>query len=322
MQVINIRGLRKYYNVPSGKQGLLGLFNRWKKMEALKGISFSVEKGEFVGLIGANGSGKTTLVKILSGVLVADAGEAKVLGEIPWKRKAEYLRRIGVLFGNRSNLVFDIKVIDSYLLMKDIYGLSDSLFDQRVKFFGKMLGLDELYEVPVRKLSLGQRMRAEIGCIFLHKPKVVFLDEPTIGLDAVVKESVQDFLLSINRREGVTIIMTTHNLSEIELMCKRSIVLKEGSIVWDGPTKELKRKFENTVDIEAVTLSQKDSKAALKLGKKYGLRLNGHVVAGKVQKTREIDALNMLMKAYELKSLSVREPELEEIVKKIYKGNR
>jgi len=312
--MIEINALRKSFNVPSGERFLW--FPKWRKEEVLKGLSFRISEGEFVGLVGPNGAGKTTLVKILSGILTPDSGKALIAGFVPWQRKKHFFKYIGVLFGNRSNLIFDVPIIDSFLLLKDIYGIEEKIFRKRIEEFSELLELRPLLEVPARKLSFGQRMRAEIASIFLHSPKVVFLDEPTIALDALGKERVYEFLRTINKRDRVTIVLTTHNLAEIELLCRRMILLHKGEVVWDGDIEEFRKAHLKYKDVRFELLGKIGKEDLIK---KYGFEKSGSLVSGRIAVERQVEFVGELMRNYRLTSLTIEEPELEEIVLDVYR---
>lgn len=325
---ISVKNLKKVFNVPIKQEGLLNRFigvfyRKWEPFIAVNEISFYVKQGEFLGYLGPNGSGKTTTIKMLSGVLTPNDGKAKCLGFTPWRRKHDYLRKIGVLFGNRSNLIFDISLIESFLLYKDMYNLSDEFYEKRMKIFTELLDLKEILHIPVRKLSFGQRMRGELGVVFLHKPELVFLDEPTIGMDPLVKEKIHIFLRQINKQDKVTIVLTTHNIDDIEELCKRVIIMDKGNIVFNGSTDFLKKKY---IKFKRVSLNY------LKINnKKIAEELNSNLVTfekvgtgieGKLPITKQKQFFNNLSNAYEILELTIEGPKLEEIIKEIYrKGN-
>jgi ABC-2 type transport system ATP-binding protein len=325
---ISVKNLKKVFNVPIKQEGLLNRFigvfyRKWEPFIAVNEISFYVKQGEFLGYLGPNGSGKTTTIKMLSGVLTPNDGKAKCLGFTPWRRKHDYLRKIGVLFGNRSNLIFDISLIESFLLYKDMYNLSDEFYEKRMKIFTELLDLKEILHIPVRKLSFGQRMRGELGVVFLHKPELVFLDEPTIGMDPLVKEKIHIFLRQINKQDKVTIVLTTHNIDDIEELCKRVIIMDKGNIVFNGSTDFLKKKY---IKFKRVSLNY------LKINnKKIAEELNSNLVTfekvgtgieGKLPITKQKQFFNNLSNAYEILELTIEGPKLEEIIKVIYrKGN-
>ena len=243
MSYIEVNDLKKTFTVRK-KRTKGQLFREKQKIEALKGVSFSVEKGELVGYIGPNGAGKSTTVKILSGILTPDGGEALVDGRVPWLERREYVKHVGVVFGQRSQLWWDVPIIDSFSLLKDIYRLSKPDYEDRLKELTQALQLEELMRTPLRLLSLGQRMRAELCGSLLHRPKLLFLDEPTIGLDAVSKLALRDFLKWENKEHGTTIMLTTHDMEDIAALCSRVMVLGHGQKLFDGKLPDLLERFD------------------------------------------------------------------------------
>lgn len=217
------------------------LFHReYEVIHALDDVSFNIGSGEMVGYIGPNGAGKSSTIKILSGILTHDSGTVLVDGKIPYKNRIEYVREIGVVFGQRSQLWWDVPVIDSFELLKDIYSIPKPKYKQNLEELTEMLNLSELLRSPARQLSLGQRMRCEIAASLLHSPKILFLDEPTIGLDAVSKLAVRDFILKQNRIHGTTVILTTHDMQDIEALAGRIILIGKGKILMDGTLGDIK----------------------------------------------------------------------------------
>ncbi len=238
MAAISADGLAKAYTVRDKK----GLFGRQvRRIEALKGVSFEIEQGELVGYIGPNGAGKSTTVKILSGILTPDAGRCSVLGLTPWEARVKHAAHIGVVFGQRSQLWWDLPVIDSFSLLRDIYRVPSADYKKSLDELCGRLGLEALLTTPVRQLSLGQRMRCELAASLLHRPKVLFLDEPTIGLDASTKLAVRDFIRHINRERGVTAILTTHDMDDIESLCSRVMLIGAGEKLLDGDIARLRQ---------------------------------------------------------------------------------
>ncbi len=243
MSYIEVNGLKKTFTVRK-KREKGKLLREKQTVEALKGVSFSVEKGDLVGYIGPNGAGKSTTVKILSGILTPDGGEANVGGKVPWLDRKEYVKHIGVVFGQRSQLWWDVPIIDSFSLLKDIYRIPKKDYDNRLKELSDALQLEELMRTPLRLLSLGQRMRAELCGSLLHRPELLFLDEPTIGLDAVSKLALRDFLKWENREYGTTVMLTTHDMEDIAALCSRVMVLGHGKKLFDGKLPDLLEKFD------------------------------------------------------------------------------
>lgn len=234
-------GLTKTYLVRKRSGGRLkGFFApETERVQALQDVSFQIEEGELVGYIGPNGAGKSTTVKILSGILKPDAGKCRVLGMTPWQERMRVVARIGVVFGQRSQLWWDLPVRDSFSLLKDIYRVPGAAYERARTELIDRLALGPLLETPVRQLSLGQRMRCELAASLLHAPKLLFLDEPTIGLDAVSKLAVREFIKDRNRREGMTVILTTHDMDDVEALCTRVLLIGRGMILMDGSVKDL-----------------------------------------------------------------------------------
>lgn len=246
--MIKVEGITKSFKVAKRSTGLLqatkALFYREHTIvEALKDITFSIEPGEIVGYIGPNGAGKSTTIKIMSGILVPDGGKCSIMGFTPWKNRVEYVKNIGVVFGQRSQLWWDVPVIDSFELLKDIYNVPQQEYKTTLDLLIETLELKDIINSPVRQLSLGQRMRCEIAASLIHNPQILFLDEPTIGLDAVSKIAVRQFIKTINQEKGVTVVLTTHDMNDIEALANRVILIGKGSLLYDGKLEELRKRF-------------------------------------------------------------------------------
>lgn len=242
MPYIETKDLTKTFVVRKKKDG--HILREKKEVCALDHVSFQVEKGELTAYIGPNGAGKSTTVKLLCGILTADGGEATVGGLTPWKNRKEHARHIGVVFGQRSQLWWDVPVIDSYQLLRDIYRIPEDQFKKRLNELTDALSLQEFLHTPLRQLSLGMRMRAELGGSLLHSPELLFLDEPTIGLDAVSKLQLRDFLLQENKQHGTTIMLTTHDMEDISALCQRVMVLGRGKLLFDGSLQSLLNRYD------------------------------------------------------------------------------
>ena len=245
---IHVRDLRKTYVVPEREGGIKAatgsLFRRTtKSVEAVAGISFDVEPGEIVGFLGPNGAGKTTTLKMLSGLLYPTDGEATVLGFIPWRREDGYLRRMTLIMGQRNQLAWDIPVVDSFELNRAIYGVAPADFRQRMTEMVELLDLGDLVRKPVRNLSLGERMKVEIAGSLLHRPDVLFLDEPTIGLDVTMQRRIRSFIGDYNARTGATTLLTSHYMADVEALCKRIVVIHHGALLYDGDLSGLVSRF-------------------------------------------------------------------------------
>jgi len=268
MSFIEVKQINKTFKVPIKSEGkfstLKSFFNRkYKYIKAIDDISFSIKKGEIIGYIGPNGAGKSTTIKILSGILVPDNGKVKIKNMIPWKERQKYVSNIGVVFGQRSQLWWDIPAIDSFNLLKDIYKLKEEEYRETLNELIKLLNLKDILNIPVRQLSLGNRMKCEIAASLLHKPEILFLDEPTIGLDAISKKVVREFIKKINKQRNVTVILTTHDMADIEALAKRIILIGKGKKLYDGSLDSLKKKYDNLRKIKIIT------KDKIKLNKDY-----------------------------------------------------
>jgi ABC-2 type transport system ATP-binding protein len=248
MSIIEVKDLKKDYKISKKKEGLTGailsLFHpQYEVKHAVKGVSFNIEEGETVGYIGANGAGKSTTIKMLTGILTPTSGDISINGLCPTKDRIKNNQKIGAVFGQRTQLWWDIPVIESYKLIQKIYETPYEDYQKNVDYFSETLGLKELLHVPVRQLSLGQKMRCEIAAAFLPNPKIVYLDEPTIGLDFMVKEKIRKFIKQINKDRKVTVILTTHDLQDIEEICNRIIIIDKGMIMFDGDLEEIRQEF-------------------------------------------------------------------------------
>ena len=248
MHGIQVRGLRKTFRIRTGGEGKLAGLRRlvsrqFRDVHAVNGIDFDIEPGELVGYLGPNGAGKSTTLKILTGILVPSSGEVNVAGFVPWQDRRSYTQHIGVVFGQRSNLWWDLPLIESYEIMRHIYEIPAERYDENLKLFKHLLGLDAFLYTPVRQISLGQRMRADLAAALMHDPKILFLDEPTIGLDVAVRDAIRSFIREINRERGVTVILTTHDMHDVEKLCRRVILIAQGKGLYDGSLAGLRSQF-------------------------------------------------------------------------------
>ena len=321
MSFIEVKHVSKTFKVPIRKKGKFGalksFFNRkYKYIEAVKDISFSIKKGEIVGYIGPNGAGKSTTIKILSGILVPDAGEAIIDKKVPWKERKKYVKNIGVVFGQRSQLWWDVPAIDTFNLLKDIYGLNEDEYQKALKDLVNLLNIQDVINVPVRQLSLGNRMRCEIAAALLHKPKILFLDEPTIGLDAVSKKIVREFIKKINKNENVTVILTTHDMSDIEALANRIILIGKGEILFDGTLTNLKKKYDYERRIKLVT---RDS---ISLKEDYIVRQtkldDGYEFVIDIRKIEINDFIKLLLTKAEIIDIDIDSGNIDDLIVKLY----
>jgi ABC-2 type transport system ATP-binding protein len=328
MSIIKVSDLRKTFQVFSRREGVKGsiqdLFHReYSSLEAVDGISFEVDEGELLGYIGPNGAGKSTSIKMLTGILKPTAGNMEVMGFHPFNDRKTYTQNIGVVFGQRTQLWWDIAVRESFQLLKSIYDVSDEDYNKRLGELDEVLSLTDLLATPVRKLSLGQRLRCDVAASLLHNPRVLFLDEPTIGLDAVAKDSMRRFLRSINIDLGVTIILTTHDLREIEELCRRMVVIDHGKIIYDGSleairnlpgmTKRVVLDFAGDAPLEKLE-SAFDNK--IEFSKESERRVIARVDP---QVVPAVELVKHVVGEYNVADMQIMEADIEEIVMKIYR---
>ena len=317
MSYIEVNNLKKTFTVRKKReQGKL--FREKEIVYALKGISFSVQKGELVGYIGPNGAGKSTTVKILSGILTPDGGEATVGDRVPWKDRKEYVKHIGVVFGQRSQLWWDVPIVDSFSLLKDIYRIPEKDYESRLKELTEALQLENLMRMPLRLLSLGQKMRAELCGSLLHRPNLLFLDEPTIGLDAVSKLALRDFLKWENREHGTTIMLTTHDMEDIAALCSRVMVLGHGQKLFDGKLPELLEQFD-TVRTVIVKYDTADPKLDLPERVKM-IRQDGEIrITYSPSEIPTANMLTFLQNAGTIREMTLQSENIDHLIAAMYK---
>ncbi|HYF48815.1 MAG TPA: ABC transporter ATP-binding protein [Planctomycetota bacterium] len=319
---IIVEDLRKTYQIAKRNPGILGalrglLHREYQTFEALKNVSFSIQRGEIVGYIGPNGAGKSTTVKVLAGILVPDSGRCEVSGRIPWKNRIEHVRRIGVVFGQRTQLWWDLPVIESFDLLRDIYRIDPAAYAKTRDELIERFGIAPILNTPVRQLSLGQRMRADIVASLLHSPEILYLDEPTIGLDAVAKLAVRDFLRELNRAHGITILLTTHDMDDIEALCTRVMVIGEGKILSDGTLANLRGQVSSErrliVDLETHTPRFAHDGVVVE-------RCEGHRVFLRFdpQRTPAAQLIGRIASQHPVRDLYVENLPVEEIICRLY----
>lgn len=320
--MIELRNVSKTYKIARREAGFKAaakaLFNKkYTYLKALDNISFSIGDGEMVGYIGPNGAGKSSTVKVMSGILTPDSGECTIDGLTPWKSRKEHVKNIGVVFGQRSQLWWDVPVIDSFELIRDIYAIPGNTYRENLEELTELLDLSDILRTPARQLSLGQRMRCEISASLLHSPKILFLDEPTIGLDAVSKIAVRDFIRTVNRERKTTVILTTHDMQDIEALTERILLIGKGRILLDGTLNELKNRNGNYKTITAQFTGGGFSACH---GVSVKEMLNGRAVF--VVDTSLVDvseAIRNITASAEITDLSVEGTSTEEMVVSLYK---
>jgi ABC-2 type transport system ATP-binding protein len=312
--MIQLRDVHKHFVVRS-RRGRLRRERR--EVRAVDGISYSIEPGTMVGYLGPNGAGKSTTVKMLTGILVPTSGEIRVAGLDPARQRIELTRRIGVVFGQRSQLWWDLPLADSFDLLRHIYRVPAERHRLNLERFADLLGLGEFLGTPVRQLSLGQRMRGELTAALLHDPDVVFLDEPTIGLDVVAKAAVREFLAEVNRERGVTVLLTTHDLADIERLCSRLLIVDHGRVIWDGGLDELKRRYGRQ---RTLVVDLEEAAPPLDVPGARVVRVDGprQWLAFRRDETSAAELTAAVAARARLVDLAIEETEIEEIVRTIY----
>ncbi|MAE13904.1 ABC transporter [Candidatus Woesearchaeota archaeon] len=324
--IINIQDLKKTYITHHREPGILNaiksLFNRKHQLKhALKGVSFQIQKGELVGLIGPNGAGKSTTIKALSGVLYPTSGLVNVLNYTPWKDRIHYVKEIGVVFGQKEQLWWDLPAIDTFHLNKDLFNIPEKEFTPRLKMMLKLLDLEEVSKNPVRDLSLGERMKCKLVAALLHNPQLVFLDEPSIGLDVIAKDIMRDFIIKVNKKEKTTFIVTTHDMQDIERLCKRVIIINHGTIVYDGSLQAIKKSYLQTkiihVKFEEPAPPFKFKGCRLRTKDTYELIIE---VDTKQQPINKV--VQHILSKYTFADMEIQDPPIEEIIQKIYKEKK
>jgi len=324
MPAIEVKDLIKIYRVyrkyPGWKGTLRYLLRReFEDIRAVDGISFEVSEGELIGFLGPNGAGKTTTLKILAGLLYPTSGLVKVLGFVPWERHPEYRRRFALVLGQKNQLWWDLPAMETYELNAKIYGIPSPEWRNRVEELGTILGVTSKFHVPVRELSLGERMKLELIAALLHKPKILFLDEPTLGLDVVSQKIVRDFIARYNKEEKTTIILTSHYLADIEELCQRVIIIDHGKIVFDGPLATVIDRFSDAKVI-TVYLRSAYQQPIPPLLNKLGeiIKVEPAKITLKVKKDRVIDTCKQILDELPVHDIDIEDVPVEDIIRKLF----
>lgn len=328
--MIKVENLSKEFKISKKYPGFKGALRSFFSTEytikkAVDDISFEINDGEIVGYIGANGAGKSTTIKMMTGILTPSSGRIIVDGVIPYENREKNAKNIGVVFGQKTQLWWDLPVSETFPLLKDIYGVSDEDYEERMNYFKEILGLDEFFLSPVRTLSLGQRMRADLAAALIHNPKIIYLDEPTIGLDVVVKESVRKAIKYINEKYGTTIILTTHDLNDIEELCNRIIIIDSGKKIYDGELEGVKEQFGYLTTIE-IQLKDKSNIEKINFARfkdddfKLNMKESKVSITFNKNNISSADIIGEVMKKSKVIDFNIKETSIEDIVKKMYKN--
>ena len=324
MSFIEVQNISKDFKVNKRSAGIPGMIAnmfvpKYEIKHAVKDLSFTIERGEMVGFIGPNGAGKSSTIKMLSGILCPDQGSISVNGFIPYKQRKSYVGNIGVVFGQKSQLQWDLPVIDSFELLRAIYRIPEEKYKANLERFTEMLNMKSFLNQPVRQLSLGQRMRSDIVASLLHSPEIVFFDEPTIGVDIIGKETIRNFIRELNEQDKVTMIFTTHDMQDIEQTCKRIIIIDKGSLMFDGSLQDIRSKYGTTRRLiaefnEEVTVEPIKKVVIENLGdRKMSFTFDNNVV--------DVNKLmHEILGKYSVRDITVAEPEIESIIQKMYNG--
>lgn len=329
MSIIEAKGLCKTYQSAVKEPGLAGAVKHvfkpvYREIDAVRDVNLSIEPGETVAYVGPNGAGKSTTIKMLTGILLPSKGEMRVHGMDPYRQRMETTKRMGVVFGQRTQLWWDIPVIESFTLLRDIYDIPKARYADNLAYLTEMLGLADFLGSSARKLSLGQRMRADLALSFLHDPAVVFLDEPTIGLDIAVRERIREFLSTINRERGVTILLTSHDLDDIRDVCSRLVIIDKGTIIYDGKLQELLDRC-----VRSRTMHLRLSSDGKELAKKLAGKSSLEVIH---EDEREVsvefdrfalsakDVISLAVASGDVIDFRIDEPDIERVIKNVYEG--
>lgn len=319
--VISVNNLSKHYSIYKKDPGLSGslrsLVNRkYETIKAVEDVSFEIEEGEFVGFIGPNGAGKTTTLKCLSGLLYPTSGNVKVLGYTPFDRKTAFLKQISLVLGQKNQLWWDLPAMETFLLNKEIYEIPDKEFNETVDDLVSLLDAKEFVNVPVRKLSLGQRMKMELIAALIHRPKVLFLDEPTIGLDVVMQKKIREFLKEYNSKYKSTIILTSHYMDDVEELCKRVIIINYGKLLYDGSLENLIKKHSPFKQITVILNERVDEKKISDFGSLYSYNYPEWIL--RVKKSQTSKLASEIMQNFPIEDINIENPEIDLVIRDVF----
>lgn len=322
MAILELNNICRNFKVAKRDGSFLKfMFNRqFETIEAVKDATFKIEQGELVGFIGPNGAGKSTTIKMMTGILVPTSGEIRLFDTIPHKNRKQNASKIGVVFGQRSQLWWDLPVIDTYRLLQKIYRIPDEEYKANLKSYAELLGVDEFFNQPVRQCSLGQKMRADLCASLLHNPQILFLDEPTIGLDVVVKKQIREMIKEIREKRGVTVILTTHDMKDIEEICERIILIDKGTTLIDMPVDKVKDQFKgnSSIVVDFDTIPNDFYVEDVDVVDKDSLRWTLEFDASK---TRSGKVLSEITRKYDVLDIALKEPDIDDIIRNLYENN-
>ena len=327
--IIQIRDITKEFKVLNRREGLKGslkdLFSRdYKIVRAVDHVTMSIEQGEIVGYLGPNGAGKSTTIKMMTGVLEPTSGEILVNGNVPYKNRTKNAQEIGVVFGQRTQLWWALPLVESFKLLKDIYQISDQDYDEMLTLYRSLVNIDELLHKPVRQMSLGQRTLSDILAAFLHNPKIVFLDEPTIGLDVSMKAKIRTLIHALNQKKQTTVILTTHDMGDVDALCRRIVIIDKGKMLYDNDIEHLKQFFGSYRTLK-LRLSGSQEELAVQIQEllpECSVSTDEEWISVLVDesKAKVMDVLSHLQKHYRIRDMKLEEISTEEVIKKIYEG--
>lgn len=325
--IIEIKNVSKEFKVLNRREGLKGsikdLFSRdYKIVRAVDSISMNIQQGEIVGYLGPNGAGKSTTIKMMTGVLEPSSGEILVDGNIPYKNRTKNAQKIGVVFGQRSQLWWALPLIESFKILKEIYQIGDKQYDEMIELYKSLVDIEPLLHKPVRQMSLGQRTLSDILAAFLHDPKIVFLDEPTIGLDVSMKSKIRTLIQALNKKKNTTVILTTHDMGDVDALCQRIVIIDKGKMLYDNDIEHLKSFFGSyrTLKIRTGSSLKEDAASIQKQFPMFSVDSDDEWISILVDedKSKVMDVLNTLQKSHDIRDMKLEEISSEEVIKKIY----